>query len=165
MSTLCGRHLRMRVRSPRLRLVPELDNERLKGYIRSVAPVTPVRLLYLTNPQFHRSPLLTMNCTNQLVTTMIDSNATSDAAIAVVETLVNTTVEVATNTTTAAVAVATALLPLTQLAMAFEPLIGNGYIQNSLNFLFFGTVLETGRRLWNWIMDQFTGGQSAYLQN
>ncbi|KAG8906202.1 hypothetical protein FRB99_007418 [Tulasnella sp. 403] len=47
---------------------------------------------------------------------------------------------------------------LPQMLSTFQPLLSNGYLQNSLNFFLFGTVLETGRRLWQWLMDRFTGG-------
>lgn len=45
------------------------------------------------------------------------------------------------------------------LVKTMEPVLSNSYLQSSLNFFFFGTVLETGRRLWQFLMDKFTGGQ------
>ena len=47
---------------------------------------------------------------------------------------------------------------LPQLLSSLQPLMANGYLQNSLNFFLFGTVLETGRRLWQFCLDKFTGG-------
>lgn len=73
---------------------------------------------------------------------------------------------VTTNLTEAFNATVNASLPeithtvLPQMLSAFEPLLGGGYVQNSMNFFLFGTVLETGRRLWQWLMDRFTGGAS-----
>ncbi|KAG9025880.1 hypothetical protein FRB95_009655 [Tulasnella sp. JGI-2019a] len=63
-----------------------------------------------------------------------------------------------TNHTTAAAASIMSGMPLSSIVTAFEPMVSNGYLQNSINFLFLGTILETGRRLWQWIMDRFTGG-------
>ncbi|KAG9002810.1 hypothetical protein FRB94_003613 [Tulasnella sp. JGI-2019a] len=45
---------------------------------------------------------------------------------------------------------------LPHIATAFAPLLSNGYVQNSINFLFFGTILETIRQLWQWIVNRFT---------
>ncbi|KAG9051333.1 hypothetical protein FS837_009600 [Tulasnella sp. UAMH 9824] len=47
---------------------------------------------------------------------------------------------------------------LPNLVKTMEPVLSNSYLQSSLNFFFFGTVLETGRRLWQFLMDKFTGG-------
>lgn len=49
---------------------------------------------------------------------------------------------------------------LPNIVKTMEPVLANSYLQSSLNFFFFGTVLETGRRLWQFLMDKFTGGQS-----
>lgn len=49
---------------------------------------------------------------------------------------------------------------LPNIVKTMEPVLANSYLQSSLNFFFFGTVLETGRRLWQFLMDKFTGGPS-----
>ncbi|KAG8946877.1 hypothetical protein FRC04_011304 [Tulasnella sp. 424] len=38
------------------------------------------------------------------------------------------------------------------------PMLNNPYIQESLRFFFLGSVLETGRRLFQWTLDRFTSG-------
>jgi hypothetical protein len=83
-----------------------------------------------------------MNYTEQTI--LAHSNVTSHIADAVVNGTANHT--------------NSGGLLMSQIVTAFEPMVANGYIQNSLNFFFFGTILETGRRLWQWIMDRFTGG-------
>ncbi|KAG8966077.1 hypothetical protein FRC03_012561 [Tulasnella sp. 419] len=47
---------------------------------------------------------------------------------------------------------------LGQFINVIAPVVHNPYIQDSLRFLFFGTILETGRRLWQWFMDRLAGG-------
>ncbi|KAG9051288.1 hypothetical protein FS837_009554 [Tulasnella sp. UAMH 9824] len=39
-----------------------------------------------------------------------------------------------------------------------EPLLYNPYVLSSVNWFFFGTILETGRRLWQFLVDKFTAG-------
>ncbi|KIO20650.1 hypothetical protein M407DRAFT_81316 [Tulasnella calospora MUT 4182] len=39
-----------------------------------------------------------------------------------------------------------------------KPLLYNPYIFSSVNWFFFGTILETGRRLWQFLVNKFTAG-------
>ncbi|KAG8881417.1 hypothetical protein FRB97_009612 [Tulasnella sp. 331] len=65
-----------------------------------------------------------------------------------------------TNHTAAAVVddTTTSTHALSQIMTTFAPIMSNGYLQNSVNFFFFGTILESGRQLWQWVMDRFTEG-------
>ncbi|KAG8864032.1 hypothetical protein FRB96_006905 [Tulasnella sp. 330] len=88
----------------------------------------------------------------------LQPNASCGAA-AVVDHITNLTdPTTAVANASAAMASVMGAAPLSSIVTAFEPMVSNGYIQNSINFLFLGTILETGRRLWQWIMDRFTGG-------
>ncbi|KAG9035195.1 hypothetical protein FRB95_011929 [Tulasnella sp. JGI-2019a] len=40
----------------------------------------------------------------------------------------------------------------------FLPMLNSPYVQESLRFFFLGTVLETGRRIFQWTLDRFTSG-------
>lgn len=73
----------------------------------------------------------------------------------------NTTYNDTSNTTFLGESTIATAVP--QLITVLSPLMANGYMQNTLNFFLFGTVLETGRRIWQWIMDRFTAGSSLFL--
>ncbi|KAG8955356.1 hypothetical protein FRC04_008707 [Tulasnella sp. 424] len=71
----------------------------------------------------------------------------------------------ATANFTATTAAPSEASPLAEIAVAlpamlkgFEPLLYNPYVLSSVNWFFFGTVLETGRRLWQFLVDKFTAG-------
>lgn len=38
------------------------------------------------------------------------------------------------------------------------PILNSPYIQESIRFFFLGSVLETGRRIFQWTLDRFTSG-------
>lgn len=70
---------------------------------------------------------------------------------------------------TAATAAPGEASPLAEIAVAlpamlkgFEPLLYNPYVLSSVNWFFFGTILETGRRLWQFLVDKFTAGNEVF---
>ncbi|KAG8988000.1 hypothetical protein FRB90_003022 [Tulasnella sp. 427] len=67
----------------------------------------------------------------------------------------NATANVTTTTTTGVSELAVALPAMFK---GLEPLLYNPYVLSSVNWFFFGTILETGRRLWQWFVDKFTAG-------
>ncbi|KAG8904670.1 hypothetical protein FRB99_001352 [Tulasnella sp. 403] len=94
-----------------------------------------------------------MNSTDQILVQPY-TNATLDSGSYNATTVAkNLTESTPTSDSYSAFAVSTAL---PQLLKTFEPVIYHGYLASSINYFFFGTVLETGRRAWTWMTDRFT---------